>query len=111
MSRRWLLSLLCLSLVFLCLVPLTHAGGDVRVNETETQILLEKDPVEVLLAVENSSGEPLHARVEIKFLDPKNNNVANTTQVQSLKSGTQTPQGIGNSPAKENDPYHVLEET
>ena len=90
MSRRWLLSLLCLSFVLLCLVPLTRAGGEVRVNEANTRILLEKDPLEVLLAVENSSGEPLNARVELKLLDPKNNSRANTTQVQSLKNGSQT---------------------
>jgi hypothetical protein len=44
MSRRWLLSLLCLSVSVLCLVPLTRAGGDVRVNEADTKFLLDKDP-------------------------------------------------------------------
>ena len=65
MSRRWLLSLLCLSLFVLCLVPLTRAGGDVRVNEADTRILLDQDPAQVLLAVENSTGVTVNVRVEV----------------------------------------------
>ena len=41
MSRRGLLSLLCLSVLLLALVPLTHAGGDVKVDESRTRILIQ----------------------------------------------------------------------
>jgi hypothetical protein len=59
MGRRWLLSLLCLSVFVLCLVPLTRAGGDVRVNEADTKIFLARDPAEVLLTVEKATGKTM----------------------------------------------------
>ena len=37
MSHRWLLSLLCLAVLFLSLVQLTGARGELRVNEAENQ--------------------------------------------------------------------------
>jgi hypothetical protein len=89
MRRRWLLSLLCLSVLFLSLVQLTRARGEFKVNETATRFLLEKEPAEVMLSVENSTGETLNARVEVEILDPKNNSRANTTQVQPIRNGSQ----------------------
>jgi len=89
MSRRWLLSLLCLSVFVLCLVPLTRAGGDVRVNEAYTRVLLDQDPAEVLLVVENSTGNTLDARVEVELLDPNNRSQAKTTQLATIAKGTQ----------------------
>jgi hypothetical protein len=80
MSRRWLLSLLCLSVSVLCLVPLTRAGGDVRVNEADTKFLLDKDPAEVVLAIENSTGKTMDARVVVELLDPNSKSKAKTTQ-------------------------------
>ncbi len=90
MSRRWLLSLLCLSVLSLSLVPLTRAVGELKVNEAKTRVLLEKQPAVVSLAVENSSGELINASIKIEFLDPKNNSRARATQVQSIKTGSQT---------------------
>ena len=46
MSRRGLLSLLCLSVLVLMLVPLTHAGGDVKVDEARTMLAHEIDEQE-----------------------------------------------------------------
>ena len=89
MSRRWLLSLLCLSLFVLCLVPLTRAGGDVRINEADTRILLDKEPAEVLLAIENSSGETLNAKVQVELLEPNNRSKAQTTQMAAIGRGSQ----------------------
>jgi hypothetical protein len=90
MSRRWLLSLLCLSVSFLFLVQLTRARGELRVNEAKTRISLEKEPVEVFLAVENLSGELQNARVQIELLDPRNRIASNLTQVQAIERGNQT---------------------
>src|ERR1051325_554918 len=89
MSRRWLLLLLCLSVLFLSLVPLTRARGELRVNEALTRILFQKEPAEVLLAVENSSGQVLNARVEVALIDPVNHPTSQTTGVQSIRAGSQ----------------------
>ena len=90
MSHRWLLSLLCLAVLFLSLVQLTGARGELRVNEASSRILLEKAPAEVLLAVENPSTANLNANVQLELLDPRNKSIAKTTQVQSVARGSQT---------------------
>ena len=89
MSRRWLLSLLCLSVFFLSLVQLTGARGEFKVNESTTRILLDKKPAKVLLAVENSTGETLNTTVDIQLLDPRNNTRASLSQLQSIGPGSQ----------------------
>ena len=89
MSRRWLLSLLCLAVLFLSLVQLTRARGELRVDETSSSLLFEKDPAQVLLAVENPSTNNVSATVQLELLDPTNKVVANTTQVQSIAPGSQ----------------------
>jgi len=90
MSRRWLLSLSCLSILFLSLVQLTGARGEFSVNETATRVLLEKEPAEVLLAIENSTGENLNAKVEVELLDPKDQSRSKTTQVHAIGNGRKT---------------------
>lgn len=90
MSHRWLLSLLCLAVLFLSLVQLTGARGELRVNEAGSRIILEKAPAEVLLAVENPSTADVNANVELELLDTRNNSIAKTTQVQSIARGSQT---------------------
>src|SRR5918992_6100332 len=87
MSRRWLLSLLCLSVLCLSLVQFTSARGEFKIDETTTKVLLEKQPAEVLLSVENSTGETLNAKVEVELLDPKNYRRAGASQVQSIAAG------------------------
>lgn len=89
MSRRWLLSLLCLSVLFLSFVQLTGARDELRVNETGSRILLEKNPAEVLLAVENPSNANVNANIELELLDPRNKSLAKTTQVQAIARGSQ----------------------
>lgn len=90
MSRRWLLSLLCLSVSLLLLVQLTRARGELRVNEAKTRILLQKEPAEVLLAVENLSGEIQNTRVHVEILDPRNRIASDVTQTQAIERGNQT---------------------
>jgi len=89
MSRRWLLSLLCLSVLCLSMVQLTRAHGELRVNETLTRIHLEKRPAEVLLAVENLTGRASNARVQVELLDPRNRVTAQITGVQAITAGSQ----------------------
>ena len=88
MSHRWLLSLLCLSVLSVMLVPLTRARGELRVNETRTKLLLE--PTQLLLAVENSTGETLKAKVDLKVLDPRDRSIAEATSVQTISTGNQS---------------------
>ena len=89
MSRRWLLSLLCLTLLFLAFVQLTRARGELRVNETSSRILFENDPAQVLLAVENPSTANVNANVQLELLDPGNKSIAKTSQAQSITPGDQ----------------------
>jgi hypothetical protein len=90
MSRRGLLSLLCLSVLLLLLVPLTHAGGELKVDESRTRVLIQKEPIEVQLAVENSTGETLNANVQLELLNPQDRVDANSTSTQQITSGNQT---------------------
>src|SRR6476659_10850087 len=91
MSRRGLLSLLCLCVLALSLVPLTHAGGEIKVDESRTRVLIQKQLVEVQLAIENSTGESLNATVQLELLDPQDRVVANTSTQQQISPGNQTP--------------------
>ncbi|HEX7332006.1 MAG TPA: alpha-2-macroglobulin family protein [Pyrinomonadaceae bacterium] len=90
MSHRWLLSLLCLAVLFLSLVQLTGARGELRVNEAGSRFLLEKAPAEVILAVENPFSTNVNANVELELLDPRNQSIAKTTQLQPIARGSQT---------------------
>ena len=90
MSRRWLLSLLCLAVLFLSLVHHTRARDELRVNESNSRILLDKAPAEVLLAVENPSTAKVNANVQLELLDPRNKSIARTSQIQLIARGSQT---------------------
>ena len=90
MSHRWLLSLLCLAVLFVFVTQLTRAHGELRVNETSSSVSFQKDPAEILLAIENPSSAVVNTNVEVELLDPFNNSIARTTQVQAIDRGTQT---------------------
>lgn len=90
MSRRWLLFLLCLALLCLSLDQLTHAGGELRVNETATRVLFNKEPAEVLLAVENLTNKTLNAKVELELLAASDESRAKTSQPRSITTGKTT---------------------
>src|ERR1043166_4559827 len=90
MSRLGLLFLLCLSVFVLALVPLTHAGGEIKVDESRTRILIQKEPVEVQLAVDNSTGETLNADVQLELLNPQDRVDARSTSTQRMTPGSQT---------------------
>src|ERR1044072_2312616 len=90
MSRRWLLSLLCLSVCFLTWVQLTRARGELIVNEARRRVRIQKDSVKVLLAVENSSGESLQTQVRLELLNPRSATTSQVTQTQTIATGNQT---------------------
>ena len=89
MSRRWLLSLLCLSVFFLSLDQLTRARGEFKVSETNTRILFDKRPAELMLAVENATGETLNTNIELEVIDPRNNVKLKLNQNHSIAAGNQ----------------------
>lgn len=89
MRRRWLLSLLCLSVFFfLSLVQLTRARGEFKVSESNTRILFDKRAA-IVLAVENSTGETLITNIELEILDPRNTVTGKVGQNQSIEAGNQ----------------------
>ncbi len=90
MSRRWLVSLACLSVLIALLAPLTRARGELKVIEASTRFLLDKEPAEVVLAVENSTGETVNAKVEIEIRDPQDRVISKVSRVQSIGTGNQT---------------------
>lgn len=89
MSQRRLLSLFCLSLFFLLAVQLTRAGGELTVDESRTRFMLYQDRAEVLLAVENTTGETRNLNVKLELLDTRNNVLSETTGSQSVATGSQ----------------------
>jgi hypothetical protein len=90
MSRRGLLSLLCLSVLSWSLAPLTHAGGEIKIDESRTRILIHTQPIEVQLAVENSTGQSLTATVQLELLDPHDRVAAKSSTLQQIGTGNQT---------------------
>ena len=90
MSQRRLLSLFCLSLLLLLVVQLTRAGGDLSVDESRTRFVLHKDRAEVLLAVENTTGETRKASIRLELLDTHDAVLSETFQTQSVAPGSQT---------------------
>jgi A-macroglobulin complement component/alpha-2-macroglobulin family protein/carboxypeptidase family protein/MG2 domain-containing protein/macroglobulin-like protein/A-macroglobulin receptor len=89
MSQRRLLSLFCLSLLFLLVIQLTRAGGDLRVDESRTRFMLYRDREEVLLAIENTTGETRNVTVKLELLDTRDSVLAETTGTQSVAPGSQ----------------------
>src|SRR5215204_4975622 len=98
MSRRRLLSPLSLDrwylrvVLFLSLgapllwiVPQTGANATLKVDEPKIKILLARDPVEVLLPVENLSRNIIDARIHLELLDPSNAVVAEAQRTESIQ--------------------------
>ncbi len=80
MSRRWLLSLLCVSAA-LVLAQLSAARSGLLVNESATQFLIHDQPL-VLLEVNNPAAQNVPARMKLDLLDPKD--VARAMAVRDL---------------------------
>ena len=89
MSRRWLLSLFCLSVPLLLFVQLTRARGVLTVNEAATRFLLRDAEPLVSLAVENPSGKSLDVMVQLELLDPDGHSRTATKAVFKLGTGSQ----------------------
>src|SRR5512147_2094026 len=89
MSRRWLLSLLCLSLGALFLVQPTRARYDLRVDETKTKLTFQELAPELSLAVVNGSGRTLAMTVHVELVDPNDAVAVAVTKKLSIGPGNQ----------------------
>lgn len=69
-SRPTALLLLCLFSVFWWLTPSSATTATIRVNETATRVWPRENKTEVALAVENLTGRPLRAKIELEWVDP-----------------------------------------
>jgi hypothetical protein len=89
MSRRWLLSLICLSIVSFLFVQNTSARFELSVDETATVISLKELAPELSLATFNGTGKPLDASVRVEFIDPSDTVVSTLSQNVTINTGRQ----------------------
>jgi hypothetical protein len=88
MSRRWLLSLMCLFLTVLFALRLSTASGEISVSETQTRLLFQDQQLAILLAVDNPSTTALRRRIEVEIFDPQNRIRAKAEQTQLIPRGS-----------------------
>jgi hypothetical protein len=79
MSRRWLLSLLCLSLSALFFVQSTRARYDLRVDEAKTKLTFQELAPQLSLAVVNGSGELVSTLVHAELVHTHDSVVASVS--------------------------------
>src|ERR1044072_4423386 len=85
MSRRWLLSLLCLSAA-LIFVQLSAANSSLLVNESATKFLIQDETI-VSLEVVNPANHHLPVRLKLDLLDPKDNSRGFAVRQLTLSPG------------------------
>lgn len=85
MSRRWLLSLLCLSAAVLC-TQLTAAKTSLHVNEAATKLLIQDQTI-VALEVVNPDSQNVLVRLKLDLLDPKDQTRGLAVRDENLKPG------------------------
>src|SRR6267142_5172722 len=89
MNRRWLLSLVCLSISLLLFAQVSSARIGLKVNEAATRFSFKELAPEVSLVVENGSNQAFSAVVRLELLDPSNKVTASTERKVGLKTGSQ----------------------
>lgn len=89
MGRKWLLSLVCLSLCGLLFIPVSNARFELNVNEAATTISFQQLAPIVSLAVENGSDKAIPATIRVELLKPSNQPVCSVDQRLSLQKGKQ----------------------
>lgn len=85
MSRRWLLSLLCLSsaVVF---VQLATANSSLRVNESATRFLIQDQTI-VVMEIVNPESQSVSVQLKLELLDPKDDTRGLAARVVALEPG------------------------
>jgi len=89
MSRSWLLSLLCLSILLILSTPPSRAGGALKLNEADTRLLLRDENPRVHLALENGVGKTVQAAIQVDLLDPHSVVIAAANITREVEAGKQ----------------------
>jgi hypothetical protein len=89
MSRRWLLSLLCLLVVSILFVQNTRARLELSVDEGATVISLKELSPQLLLATSNKTGKSIDATARIDILDTDDNVVGSLSEKVTIAPGSQ----------------------
>lgn len=88
MSRRWLLSLLCLSVTLLLFVQLASASSTLAIIESDTRFVFGPDESHVSLALEHSRGRA-NVIIRLDLLTPEDIAAASVEHVVTLGHGKQ----------------------
>ncbi|MFN0107640.1 MAG: MG2 domain-containing protein, partial [Blastocatellia bacterium] len=87
MRFRSVLLLLCLSFFLFPVFRSSAVNVTLRVNEAATGVSLRQGSAEVILAVENPNQQPVRAKIELEWLDPKNRVTNRTGRVENIAPG------------------------
>jgi hypothetical protein len=90
MSRKWLLFPFCLAITLVFYGQLTRARGGITINESAARFLMQNSSASVMLAVINSAGENVKARIRIEILDEDNKVKATADQSAEITQGAST---------------------
>jgi len=87
MSRKWLLFLFCLFILFTLVPPSSRAGLSLRINELATRVLFEEQGTRVVLAVESALKESVSAHIEVELVDNDGGIWAPAARDEQIKPG------------------------
>src|SRR5262245_6217303 len=90
MSRKWLLFLFCLFILFALAPPLSRASLSLKVNESATRVSFAGQSVDVSLALENSLRGTTNQKLRVELIDPQARVRAVTTSTETIAEGAQT---------------------
>ena len=87
MSRKGLLSLICLAVSVVVFVTVTNAKSDLKVIETATTVSFQQLVPTVSLSVKNGNDKSVSAMVRVELLKPSNEAIGAIETAAILKSG------------------------
>lgn len=87
MSRKWLLSLICLAVSVVLFVTVTNAKFDLKVIETATTVSFQQPAPTVFLSIKNGNDKAVSAMVRVELLKPSNEAIGAIETSAVLKSG------------------------
>jgi A-macroglobulin TED domain/Alpha-2-macroglobulin family/MG2 domain/Carboxypeptidase regulatory-like domain/A-macroglobulin receptor binding domain/Macroglobulin domain MG3 len=90
MSRRWLLSLVCVGCALSFFSHVTTARFGISVDEAATEVFLKELAPEVSLVVENGSKQSVPTALRLELITPAGRVVATSERKMNLKAGRQT---------------------
>ncbi|HQR33811.1 MAG TPA: MG2 domain-containing protein, partial [Blastocatellia bacterium] len=85
--RSAILLLFCMLFILIPAFRSSAINTPLRVNEAATRVSLRETSAEVALAVENLTAEPIRVKLELEWLDPKDNVPNRTGRVENILPG------------------------